>query len=176
MLGPSFVSGGQQVFEFVRMMAHNEVYLRCAQLANASRVGNLGDDILSKITLSGVGTIVKRSLNTKTGAEGHRALVKHRDARAGERHQLVGHQMNEQVRHRAVQALEGARPRPWAVRECGSRPQDAGACAARAEGGVLAGLRKIVQVEVACDERCGLSGWSRHSAQGSPPAQSAGAG
>ena len=28
------------------MMAHNEVYLRCAQLANASRVpGNLGDDI-----------------------------------------------------------------------------------------------------------------------------------
>ena len=33
-------------------MAHNEVYLRCAQLANASRVlGNLGDDILSKITL-----------------------------------------------------------------------------------------------------------------------------
>ena len=52
MLGPSFVSGGQQVFEFVRMMAHNEVYLRCAQLANASRVlGNLGDDILSKITL-----------------------------------------------------------------------------------------------------------------------------
>ena len=59
MLGPSFVSGGQQVFEFVRMMAHNEVYLRCAQLANASRVlGNLGDDILSKITLkSGVGTM-----------------------------------------------------------------------------------------------------------------------
>ena len=49
MLGPSFVSGGQQIFEFVRMMAHNEVYLRCAQLANASRVlGNLGDDILSK--------------------------------------------------------------------------------------------------------------------------------
>ena len=61
MLGPSFVSGGQQVFEFVRVMAHNEVYLRCAQLANASRVlGNLGDDILSKITLkSGVGTIVE---------------------------------------------------------------------------------------------------------------------
>ena len=26
MLGPSFVSGGQQVFEFVKMMAHNEVY------------------------------------------------------------------------------------------------------------------------------------------------------
>ena len=54
MLGPSFVSGGQQVFEFVRMMAHNQVYLRCAQLANASRVlGNLGDDILSKITWLG---------------------------------------------------------------------------------------------------------------------------
>ena len=35
-----------------RMMAHNEVYLRCPQLANASRVlGNLGDNILSKITL-----------------------------------------------------------------------------------------------------------------------------
>ena len=61
MLGPSFVSGGQQVFEFVKMMAHNEVYLRCAQLANASRVlGNLGDDVLSKITLkSGVGSIVE---------------------------------------------------------------------------------------------------------------------
>ena len=58
---PSFVSGGQQVFEFVKMMAHNEVYLRCAQLANASRVlGNLGNDVLSKITLkSGVGTIVE---------------------------------------------------------------------------------------------------------------------
>ena len=28
------------------MMAHNEVYLRCAQLANGSRVlGNLGDDV-----------------------------------------------------------------------------------------------------------------------------------
>ena len=37
----------------------------------------------------------------------NRALVKHGNARAGERHQLVGHQMNEQVRHRAVQALEG---------------------------------------------------------------------
>ena len=67
-------------------------------------------------------------LNAKNGEEGHprpfsrfwahskavstkndedQALVKHRDARAGERHQLVGHQMNEQVRHRAVQALEG---------------------------------------------------------------------
>ena len=62
MLGPSFVSGRQQVFEFVRMNCYNEVYLRCPQLANASRVlGNLGDDILSKITLkSGVGTIVLR--------------------------------------------------------------------------------------------------------------------
>ena len=61
MLGPSFVSGGQQVFKFVRMNCYNEVYLRCPQLANASRVlGNLGDDILSKITLkSGVGTIVE---------------------------------------------------------------------------------------------------------------------
>ena len=46
MLGPSFVSGGQQVFEFIKMMAYNEVYLRCAQLANASRVlGNLGDPL-----------------------------------------------------------------------------------------------------------------------------------
>ena len=45
----------------MRMMAYNEVYLRCPQLANASRVlGNVGDDILSKITLkSGVGTIVE---------------------------------------------------------------------------------------------------------------------
>ena len=39
------------------------------------------------------------SLNTKNGEERHRALVKHGNARAGERHQLVGHQMNEQVRH-----------------------------------------------------------------------------
>ena len=32
------------------MNCYNEVYLRCPQLANASRVlGNLGDDILSKI-------------------------------------------------------------------------------------------------------------------------------
>ena len=57
MLGPSFVSGGQ-VFEFVRMMAHNEVYLRCAQLANASRVlGNLGDDILSKISVARIASL-----------------------------------------------------------------------------------------------------------------------
>ena len=47
------------------------------------------------------------SLNAKNGEERHRALVKHGNARAGECHQLVGHQMNEQVRHRAVQALEG---------------------------------------------------------------------
>ena len=65
------------------------------------------------------------SRNFKNEEEGHRAffcrfcstskavslnartLVKHGNARAGERHQLVGHQMNEQVRHRAVQALEG---------------------------------------------------------------------
>ena len=42
---------------------------------------------------------------TKNGED--RALVKHGNARAGKRHQLVGRQMNEQVRHRAVQALEG---------------------------------------------------------------------
>ena len=30
MLGPSFVSGGQQIFEFVKMNSHNEVYLRPA--------------------------------------------------------------------------------------------------------------------------------------------------
>ena len=35
------------------------------------------------------------SLNTKNGEERHRALVKHGNARPGERHQLVGHQMNE---------------------------------------------------------------------------------
>ena len=45
------------------------------------------------------------SRNAKNGED--QALVKHGNARAGERHQLVGHQMNEQVRHRAVQALEG---------------------------------------------------------------------
>ena len=38
----------------MRMMAYNEVYLRCPQLANASRVlGNLGDDILSKGEVAG---------------------------------------------------------------------------------------------------------------------------
>ena len=47
------------------------------------------------------------SRNTKNGEERHRALIKYRDARAGERHELVGHQIYEQVRHRAVQALEG---------------------------------------------------------------------
>ena len=46
-----------------------------------------------------------KAVSTKNGED--RALVKHGNARAGERHQLVGHQMNEQVRHRAVQALEG---------------------------------------------------------------------
>ena len=65
-------------------------------------------------------------LNTKNGEEGHPRLfsrfwaqscqkrleafffVQHRNARPGERHQLVGHQVDEQVRHRAVQALAGA--------------------------------------------------------------------
>ena len=51
------------------------------------------------------------SLNAKNGAEGQRPLFSffgriQKRTRAGERHQLVGHQMNEQVRHRAVQALE----------------------------------------------------------------------
>ena len=61
------VSGGQQVFEFVRMMAHNEVHLRCAQLANASRVlGNLGR-ILSITLKSGVGTIVETGSDDPQG-------------------------------------------------------------------------------------------------------------
>ena len=60
---PSFVSGGQQVFEFVRMMACSEVYLRCPQLANASRV--LGN--LAKITLkSGVAPSWRPALMTGT--------------------------------------------------------------------------------------------------------------
>ena len=53
---------------------------------------------------------MKKRDNFKSGVAKNgedRALVKHGNARAGERHQLVGHQMNEQVRHRAVQALEG---------------------------------------------------------------------
>ena len=37
----SFVSGKQQVFEFVRMVAHNKVHLRCAQFANSRALGNL---------------------------------------------------------------------------------------------------------------------------------------
>ena len=50
MLGPSFVSGGQQVF----------VYLRCAQLTNASRVlGNLGRRHFFFWLKSGVGTVVE---------------------------------------------------------------------------------------------------------------------
>ena len=48
----------------------------------------------------------------KNEAEGHRAaLVKHRDARAGERHQLVGHQMKEQVRHVPSRPLKVNRAR-----------------------------------------------------------------
>ena len=39
-----------------------------------------------------------KAVSTNNGED--RALVKHGNARAGERHQLVGHQMNEQVRHR----------------------------------------------------------------------------
>ena len=71
-----------------------------------------------------------QSLNAKNGVEGQRAflgiftqrqnegqraffLVQHRNARAGERHQLVGHQVDEQVRHRAVQAGVG---RGWGQR------------------------------------------------------------
>ena len=46
----------------------------------------------------------------KNDEEGHRALVKHRDARAGERHQLVGHQMNEQVRHRPLKVNRARSP------------------------------------------------------------------
>ena len=43
MLGSRFVCGGQQVFEFVRIMAYSEV-----QLANASRVlDTLGDETIS---------------------------------------------------------------------------------------------------------------------------------
>ena len=61
----------------------------------------------SEMKQSGTGPFFCRFCSTskavsrcvKNEAEGHRALVKHRDARAGERHQLV--------RHRAVQALEG---------------------------------------------------------------------
>ena len=41
MLGPSFVSGGQQVFEFVRMVAHSS-------WPTPAALGNLGGDILSK--------------------------------------------------------------------------------------------------------------------------------
>ena len=33
-------------------------------------------------------------------------LVEHRDARAGERHQLIGYQVDEHVRHRTVERLE----------------------------------------------------------------------
>ena len=53
---PSASTTCSQVPESVRMNCYNEVYL-----ANASRaLGNLGDDILSKITLkSGIGTIVE---------------------------------------------------------------------------------------------------------------------
>ena len=50
-------------------------------------------------------------------------------------------------------SAQGARPRPWPLRECGSR-----GCVLQGPGvGVLAGLHKIVQVEVACDERGGLA-------------------
>ena len=65
MLGPSFVSGGQQVFEFVKMMAHNEVYLRCAQLANASRV--LGNLVQEALHVTGPAYDLLRRLRARTG-------------------------------------------------------------------------------------------------------------
>ena len=46
----------------------------------------------------------------KSGVNQDRALVKHGNARAGERYQVVGHQMNEQVRHRALKVNRARSP------------------------------------------------------------------
>ena len=56
---------------------------------------------------NGLSIVCGRWIDVESCRDVDLLLVKHRDARAGERHQLVGHQMNEQVRHRAVQVLEG---------------------------------------------------------------------
>ena len=61
LLGPSFVSGGQQIFSFVVMAPYAELYLRCSQLANAAEtVGPLGHDIIAKIICNhGVGHVME---------------------------------------------------------------------------------------------------------------------
>ncbi|CAE7598869.1 unnamed protein product, partial [Symbiodinium sp. CCMP2456] len=63
LLGPSFVSGGSQIFTFVQMMPYSELYLRCSSLSNAAdTVGPLGHDIVAKIICNrGVGHIMESS-------------------------------------------------------------------------------------------------------------------
>ena len=46
----------------------------------------------------------------KNDEEGHRALVKHGNARAGERHELVGHQMNVIVPSRPLKVNRARSP------------------------------------------------------------------
>ena len=63
LLGPSFVTGGSQIFTFVQMMPYSELYLRCSSLSNAAdTVGPLGHDIVAKIICNrGVGHIMESS-------------------------------------------------------------------------------------------------------------------
>ena len=66
-------------------------------------------DFLSCIDMIYKSTLPAMNINSISLAPhaADRAAENHDRRRAGERHQLVGHQVDEQVRHRAVQALEG---------------------------------------------------------------------
>ena len=68
LLGPSFISGAQQIFSFVVMAPFSELYLRCPALAAREHIlGPLGSDIIAKIIVDrGVGHV----LHSRTD-EGH---------------------------------------------------------------------------------------------------------
>ena len=68
LLGPSFIDGSLQIFNFVTMNPFSELFLRCSTLANAAEIkGPLGQDIICKLIIDkGVGFITQ----TRTD-EGH---------------------------------------------------------------------------------------------------------
>ena len=119
-------------------------------------------------------------------------LGERRQAQEGQRHLDDVSRLTEAV-HRQVPQLRYARadrqsgflrlgasgpsPRPWPRRECGSLPQKSpsGECAAEAAGW---GPRWTAQSRPSRSWPCGPAGpgAAAHSAPGSPPARSAGAG
>ena len=68
LLGPSFISGAQQIFTFTQMAPYESLYLRCPALAAREHIlGPLGSDIIAKIIVDrGVGHV----LHSRTD-EGH---------------------------------------------------------------------------------------------------------